>query len=456
MRCLNVASLTLGLVFGLSGISAGQVTPDQIARLGGDLTPVGAERTGSADGTIPPWTGGLAQTLPIDPAVGYTDPFAGDAVRFTITSENAEEYKGLLSDGHLALLARDPRTFRMQVYPTRRSAAHPEEVLAEIPKQAPLARTEGDHVLDIGRSTVPFPIPADGLQVMWNHVFRWRGGSVERQFVWAPVDASGKYPTVRFHQSISFDQQGYMVESRPGRLYNATGYFLSPPSAIGIRSSTWEPIDPVSKVRAHWTFTPQTLHTQRLPAYDYSTVEPFTGGTRTADQNDGWNGAPDRYDWKLLGKRALVIGYNAYKLADRALRYVDIIRTHHLDPDLLRYEVHRVWVVEATLREGRFHPYHRRVFFIDEDTWQVAQEEDYDKKGNLVRFGDHQMIQFYDVMVPWYAATIHHDLASGAYLVTYLNNMEPFPTRWGFEGRLVDYLPSRLRTLGLAVTGGKP
>ncbi len=132
MRCFSVAALTLGLVFGLSEISSGQVTPNQIARLGGDLTPVGAERAGNADGTIPTWIGGLAKTPPIDPAVGYTDPFAGDAVRFTITSENAKDYKGLLSDGHLALLARDPRTFRMHVYPTRRSAAYPEEVVDEI------------------------------------------------------------------------------------------------------------------------------------------------------------------------------------------------------------------------------------------------------------------------------------------------------------------------------------
>ncbi len=170
---------------------------------------------------------------------------------------------------------------------------------------------------------------------------------------------------------------------------------------------------------------------------------------RTADQNDGWNGAPDRYDWKLIGKRELLIGYNAYKLADRKLTYKAIIQPHHLDPDLLRYELHRVWVVEATLRDGRHHPFARRVFYVDEDTWQVAQEEVYDKKGRLIRFGDHQMIQFYDVQVPWYAATIHHVVGNGAYLVTYLNNMEPFPTRWGFEGELPDFLPSNLRSLGL-------
>ena len=450
MHIAKVAVLTLGLALVLPGISAGQVTPNQVARLDGDLTPVGAERAGNAAGTIPAWTGGLAKTPPIDPKVGYTDPFANDAVLFTITAKNVEQYKGVLSAGHLTLFKRDPRTFKMNVYPTHRSAAYPEEVLAEVRKQAPLARTDGDHPLDIGRSTVPFPIPANGLQVMWNHVFRWRGGSVERQYVWAPVSANGLYYVAKFRQNLVFDQQGYMDtgDSRPGRLYNATGYFVSPPAAVGTRSLTWEPIDPVADTRAHWVFVPASLNTRRTPAYGYDTVEPLTGGMRTADENDGWNGAPDRYDWKLVGKRELLIGYNAYKLADRTLRYTDIIRPHHLDPELLRYELHRVWVVEATLRHGRYHPYYRRIFYVDEDTWQVAQEEVYDKKGRLVRFGDHQMIQFYDVMVPWYAATVHHVLGAGAYLVTYLSNMEAFPTRWGFKGRLADFLPSNLRSLG--------
>jgi hypothetical protein len=236
-------------------------------------------------------------------------------------------------------------------------------------------------------------------------------------------------------------------DSRPDRLFNSHTYFMSPPSMVGLRAIAWEPVDPLSHPRIRWVYVPQTLDTKRQPSYDYDQQEPGTQGLRVADQNDGWNGAPDRYDWKLVGKRELLIGYNAYKLADRRLRYPDIIRAHNLDPDLLRYEKHRVWVVEATAR--KYHTYYRRIFYVDEDTWQVAQEEIYDKKGQLVRFGDHHMMQFYDVLVPWYAAMIHHDIKTASYLVTYLNNMEPFPTRWGFKARLADYLPTNIRMLGL-------
>jgi hypothetical protein len=423
------------------------VKPDPLSRLGADLTPVGAERAGNADGSIPAWTGGLPKRSPIDPAVGYVDPFANDEPLYTITAANAAQYKDVLSAGHLALLTRDARTLRMRVYPTLRSAAYPDAVLAEVKKQAPLVSTDGYHVRNVGRSSVPFPIPADALQVMWNHVFRWRGGSVERQYIVAPVSLNGQFFVVRIRESAAFDQQGFMVDSQPDRLFNNTKYFMSPPSALGMRTLTWEPIDPMSEDRVHWVYLPQTLDARRWPAYGYDMKEGYTSGLQIVDQVDGWNGAPDRFEWKLLGKRELIIGYNAYRLADRSLRYADIIRPHHLDPDLLRYERHRVWVVEATAR--KYHAFHRRVFYVDEDTWQVAQEEVYDKQGQLTRFGDHHMIQFDDVQVPWYAATIHHSVKAGAYLVSYLSNAEPFQTRWGFKGRIADYVPSSLRLHGL-------
>lgn len=446
MRKVAVAMMAVLLAVG--GLTAGRSPSPagQFARLDADLTPVGAERAGNADGTIPAWTGGLPKT-PTDPRTGYLDPFPGDKPLYVVTAQNAAGYKELLSPGHQALLQRDGRTFRMNVYPTRRSASYPDDVLAAVKAHAGVAKTDGYHVRDVGRSPVPFPIPANGLQVMWNHVFRWRGGSVERQYVWAPVDPTGRFYVVRFRQNVAFDQHGYMVDSREGRFYNATGFFLSPPSAIGIRIANWMPTDPAADPLVRWVFDPQTFDTRRMPSYEYDTQAFLTGGMRLADQEDGWSGAPDCFSWKLLGKRELLIGYNGYRIADRTLRYPDIIRARNLDPTLLRYERHRVWVVEAT--RVKKHKYYRRIFYVDEDTWQVAQEEAYDKDGRLIGFGDHHMIQYYDVQVPWYAATINHDMNSGAYLVTYLNNMEPFPTRWGFKGRMNDYLPSHLRTLGL-------
>ncbi len=440
-------AIALGVALLFPCVALAEASAEQVVRLERDLTPVGAERAGNAAGTIPPWIGGLPAT-PIDPAQGYVDPYAQDRVLHTITAANVDRFRDQLSAGHVALLARHPETFRMNVYPTRRSAAWPPQVLAEVKKQAPLARTEGYQLLDVGRSAVPFPITSDPLQMMWNHVLRWRGGSIRREFAWFPVAASGRYFAVRVIDAFAFDQQGYMRESRPNRLFNLYGIYLSPPTIEGQLQLVWEPIDPEIESRATWIYEPVTRRVRRAPSIAYDDLDPRTQGLRTSDQYDGWNGSPDLYEWKLLGKREIHIAYNSYKLSDKKLKYADILRPGHVNPDLLRYELHRVWVIEATLRPGKHHRYPRRIFHLDEDTWQVSLEECYDRDGELWRFGDHPAMQFYDVMVPWYRATIHYDLKANAYLASFLDNETRFPWQWGWMGEINDFLPGNLRRLG--------
>ena len=447
MRLVLAALWVFALAAPAAASAQAALTAEQVARLERELTPVGAERAGNAAGTIPAWTGGLPRAA-VDPARGYVDPYAQDQPLFIIDAKNAQEHAARLSDGHRALLQRHPESCRMLVYPTRRSAAWPDQVLAEVKKQAPLARTDGFRLLDVGASAVPFPITTDALQMMWNHVLRWRGGSVRREAAWFPVAASGRYFTVRFIDALAFDQQGYMLQSRPNRLFNFLGIYLSPPTIEGQLTLLWEPIDPVAESRATWSYQTVTRRVQRVPSLAYDDLDPRTQGMRTSDQYDGWNGSPDRYDWKLLGKREMYIAYNSYKLSDKQLRYADILQPGHVKPELLRYELHRVWVIEATLRAGEHHRYPRRIFYLDEDTWQVSMEEAYDSSGALWRFGDHPAMQFYDVMVPWYRATIHYDLKANAYLASFLDNESRFVWQWGWKGEINDFLPGNLRRLG--------
>jgi hypothetical protein len=65
------ASLTLSLL-ATSVLAA--ATPDEAAKLGSSLTPLGAEKAGNADGSIPAWTGGL----PTDAAPIAAGGFVGD------------------------------------------------------------------------------------------------------------------------------------------------------------------------------------------------------------------------------------------------------------------------------------------------------------------------------------------------------------------------------------------
>jgi hypothetical protein len=420
---------------------------EELQRLELDLTPVGAERAGNAAGTIPPWTGGLAQQ-PIDPEVGYLDPYADDPVLFTIDASNADQYSAQLAPGHQEMFRQYPDSYRMHVYPTRRSANWPPQVLEEVMKQAPLARTEGYALLDVGKSAVPFPITRDPMQMMWNHSLRWRGGSVKRVTDWFPVDARGRYFMVSLLNIMVFDQQGYMRQSRPNRLANILGLYLAPSTIEGQITLLWEPIDETREARQAWRYETVSRRVVRVPGIAYDDLDRRTQGLRTSDQYDGWNGSPDRYDWKLLGKREMFIPYNSYKLSSKQLKYADILQPGHIDPDVLRYELHRVWVIEATLRPGKHHRFPRRTFYLDEDTWQVSMEEVYDADGRLWRFGNHPAMQFYDVLVPWYRATVYHDFESGAYLVSDLDNERNLPQEWGFLGDINDFLPVNLRRLG--------
>ena len=104
------------------------ITAAEADRLGNDLTPLGAEKAGNAAGTIPAWEGGITT-----PPAGYQkgmhhpDPYSGDGVLFTINASNVNRYMDQLSIGHQALLkAYD--TYKMPIYPTRRSASNPQRV----------------------------------------------------------------------------------------------------------------------------------------------------------------------------------------------------------------------------------------------------------------------------------------------------------------------------------------
>src|SRR5210317_1314821 len=140
----------LGLV--AQGALAG-LTQEEADRLGGDeLTPVGAERAGNAAGTIPAWTGGMAE-LPAGYVEGepLVDPFPDEQPLFTITEQNFEQYKDNLSPGQIALLKRYPNTYRMPVYKTHRTAAYPDSMYEAVKKDALDAKTtpDGNGLIDV-------------------------------------------------------------------------------------------------------------------------------------------------------------------------------------------------------------------------------------------------------------------------------------------------------------------
>jgi hypothetical protein len=226
-------------------------------------------------------------------------------------------------------------------------------------------------------------------------------------------------------------------------------YFTAPATLEGTVFLVHEPLDQVKQSRSAWIYNAGQRRVRRAPDLAYDNINDGTEGLRVTDQFDAWNGAPDRYDWKLVGKREVYIPYNSYKLSSKALHYKeDIIRKNTVNPDVMRYELHRVWVVDGTLKPGSKHIYGRRTFYLDEDTWTVVYEDAYDTRKNLWRVSIHPMIQFYDAKVPWYRSNIWHDLNNQAYLLSLLDNEIKAPWKFGEKGRWGDFQPDALRRIG--------
>ena len=176
-----------------------------------------------------------------------------------------------------------------------------------------------------------------------------------------------------------------------------------------------ETIDQVKEPRRAWTYNVGQRRVRRAPNVAYDNPGTAADGLRTSDQLDMYNGAPDRYDWKLVGKKELLIPYNSYKLHSDEVKIKDILTPLHINQDLARYELHRCWVVEATLKDGTRHVYAKRTFYIDEDSWQIQVADQYDGRGQLWRVSEGHSINYYDELTFWTTLELHMDLFSGRY-----------------------------------------
>ncbi|MEO8296257.1 MAG: DUF1329 domain-containing protein [Burkholderiales bacterium] len=401
-----------------------------LTRLEGDLTPVGAQRAGNRQGTLPAWTGGLASPPPgYQPARGLLDPFADERALYTVDGGNVGSHLDKLAAGEIEMLRRYP-TYRLEVYPSHRTAALPAREYAHVAAEARgTALAEGGNgVIGLRHSTVPFPLPRSGIEVIWNHLCRWRGGSLQRSSDAFAVMSNGAFTPARVEEYVAW--AAAMKQPEPNRLVYFLGLLTSPPTLAGLAVLAIDPIDQTRESRQAWTYNPGQRRVLRAPSLGYDAPANGADGLRTIDDFDGFNGAPDRYDWQLVGKREMLISYNNFRLTSKKLRHADLVRPLHMNPEHLRYELHRVWVVDARLKPGASHIYARRVFYIDEDTWQIAHVDKYDSRGELWRVQEGHAVQFYDVPAPWYAAEVGYDLNSRRYLVNGLTNEAP-PMQFG-------------------------
>ena len=424
----------LAFVSGMALSAFGQqALAEEHSKLGSEKsTPVGAERGANAAGTIPAWKGGITT-----PPAAYTpgdrlaDPFANDQVLFRIDATNMAQYANALTAGQQALLSTHPDSWHMNVYESRRTAAYPGTVYKALENNAITAKVvdEGAGAVEQSAVTSPFPAPKTGLEVIWNHNLRWRGIHVSRMDGTAAVTRRGNYTLVVQEEEWAIpyarEDVGEFRSSFPNLLLALRKRVIAPGFVAGNGLLTIDSINHNATPRENWLYSPDLRRVLRAPFSGHDNPAPNSDGLRFADESDMFNGSPAVFDWQLIGKREVYIPYNAYRLHSGSLHAEDVLMQHHLNPDHLRYELHRVWVVEGTVKTGsgaRGHRYSKRVFYVDEDSWQIAAADNYDKDGNLWRVSEGHMINYYQVPVPWYSLLAYYDLKERRYLVNGLDN----------------------------------
>jgi hypothetical protein len=433
------------------GVAQAAVSADEAAQLGKTLTPMGAEKAGNAAGTIPVWDGGLSKApAGYKEGAHYPDPYAQDKPLFTIDASNAERYKTKLTPGQVAMLKRYP-TWKMTVYPSRRSAAFPEAHYKETVANATKVKlAPGGNGIVGTTGGIPFPIPKSAQEVIWNHLVRYRGETYAMNWSQAAMTRDGAYTLVRFEYEYDF-HYGSLLKGEKDREANKLFNFLqtvtAPARLAGQILLVHEYADQVTTPRQAWTYNPGQRRVRLAPNVAYDNPGTAADGLRTNDDFFMYNGATDRYEWRLLGKQEIYVPYNSYKLVGPTVKYADVLKPGHVNPEHARYELHRVWAVEANVRQGTTHLYKKRTFYIDEDSWAVLVSDKYDARDDLWRVSELHSINFYNVPMLYPSLEVHHDLQSGRYIAMGLRNEEP-KVYERIQRRGADFQPASLRGVG--------
>ena len=439
------------LLLSFSALSSAAVSPEEAAALGTTLTPLGAEKAGNKAGTIPEWTGGLTKPVAGFKTGGhYPDPYTADKPLFTIDASNMSKYAANLSPGQMALMKRYP-TWKMKVYPSHRSAGYPQGIYDETKANATKVKlAEGGVGFTGTTGGTPFPIPKSGLEAIWNHIGSYKGDTYRTYWSQAPVTANGDFNLVSFIYEYDFvysNQQKKPEQREANLLFYFLQAITAPPRLAGSILLVHEYADQVSQPRKAWSYSPGQRRVRLAPNVSYDNPGTAADGLRTNDDFFMYNGATDRYDWKIVGKKEMYVPYNSYVINGNTLKVKDVLLKGHVNPEPARYELHRVWEIEANVKAGTSHLYKKRVFYADEDSWIILVSDQYDNRDQLWRVAEQHTTQYYDVPFLAPGLEVKHDLQSGRYIALSIRNEE---TKVYDRSPLTpaDFTPDALRTKG--------
>ena len=402
-----------------------KVTPEEAARLGKDLTPIGAERAGNKEGTIPEWTpaarrGSLKGAYATNPAIDNEKPL------FTITKANLGQYADKLTEGHKYLLNAYP-TYKMNVYPSHRVVAWPDEIYKSTAENAVNCELVGTDQPNNCKMGFLYPIPKSGAEPIWNHKLKWRGEAVTRYNNQMIVQPDGRFQLTKLVEDVTFSYASiaHPVVLKQGGETEFLRYLsetVAPPRLAGTFILVHEKASTGNEGRSAWIYLPALKRIRRAPTVCCDNPYEGTDGHQFYDQVDMFNGVLERYSWKILGKKEMYIGYNANKISGSTVKYAQLATPKHLNQDLPRYELHRVWVVEANLRPGTNHTFRKRLFYIDEDGWNIVAVDNYDKRDQLYQFQEGHYVPAANILAGTTIPEVIYHFTSGRYFVTAMAN----------------------------------
>jgi hypothetical protein len=423
-----------------TGAAAGTLSSAEIAKLGlsgTELTPIGAIRAGNAEGTIPEWKyAPIPVPAGFKPGDHHPDPFADDRILFTITAENYQQYADKLTPGQLKLFELIPG-YKMHIYPARRSAVYEERFYKAAMENAKTAEivVEGNQV-GFRNAVIswPFPIPKNGHEGIVNAMTRPLPTWINFWDNTAATTSSGDFEINKLSVQIHWiygDPANTIDTFDPSAPGTGYGYFqtiTAPVKQAGQVLLAHDPITYTKNLRQAWQYNPGQRRVKRAPQINYAYPFPGSSGLMTVDSGYGYNGPNDRFEWKLEGLHEKYVPYNSYKLHSGDVKVADIVtKEGRLNQDLARYELHRVWKLTGTLREGTSHIYSYRELFLDEDSWWVLLADNYDTRRQLWRPIELHLVNLYDAQTMFYTLLDSYDLQSGRMMFMGLDNEDPGP-----------------------------
>lgn len=389
------------LVFGITGCAMAAATEQEVSQLGGSTyTPVGAEKAGNKDGTIPAWTGGITKG-----ADGYyyegkcvvpnsafdasnpghiPDPFASDKPLYSIDSKNMSQYADKLTPGVMALMQKYP-DFRIDVYPTRRPISYSQVVIDGTKKAALTAKIgKNGAALENARCGYPFPFPKNGIEVMWNHLTGPDRGYEHCHYFSSQVTSSGRWiMTSEEHTNLYYAYWDPEAKDK-GKISWCNDTTEGPSNRNGEKLFCFWGMDKAGIDPTCWQYLPGQRRVKLAPEISFDGPNTWVGGASTYDTGYTYMGSPERYNWELKGKKEMIVPANQYKALFKA-KHEDVFGQKFINPSYSRWELHRVWVVEGTLKPEFRHIYPKRTLYMDEDLWYAPTADMYDANGKLWR-----------------------------------------------------------------------